>query len=124
MPNPLLEPPREQMEQAQEHLPADWLLEFRSMFGGMGVYAFSRIFATLSDSGIALKLTEGDRETLLLEPGACLWHPDPAMPPMKEYVVVPEKIATNPEELAHWMERSIGYARTLPPPKKRKKATE
>jgi TfoX/Sxy family transcriptional regulator of competence genes len=81
-------------------------LSFRSMFGGVMVYAAGKPLATLSDSGLALKVFGGDHATLLALPGASRWQYDPGKPAAKNYVVVPEAMLKDAELLRGWIVRA------------------
>jgi len=90
------------------------------MFGGVGVYAHERMFASLSHAGLALKLSPQDRATLLGEPGAAPLQYDPDGPVSKQYVVVPPAITADPALLAPWLSRSIAFTVTQPAAKPRR----
>ena len=112
---------REQVEVAAQLNPT-LELTFRAMFGGYMIYTSGKPFASLSEPGLSLKLSESDRATLLQEPGAeMLRHEGEA--PSKQYVVVPPHIIENPEQLAQWLERSTAFVANLPA-KQRKKAVD
>ncbi len=89
-----------------EAAPPDLELTFRPMFGGIMGYAEGKVFASLSDVGLALKLAGADREALLAEPGARPLRYEPAQPPSKSYVVMPETMLSNPDVLRRWIVRS------------------
>jgi TfoX/Sxy family transcriptional regulator of competence genes len=114
----LFKPTIAAMERACPAPPEEIDLTFRPMFGGMGVYAHGRIFASLSDVGLALKLPVEHQGALLDEPGAKRLQYDPSMPPSREYIVVPPAIVEDSPRLEAWMERSIEYVKTLPIKKK------
>jgi TfoX/Sxy family transcriptional regulator of competence genes len=65
--------------------PPDLELSFRPMFGGIMGYASGKVFASLSDVGLALKLTGADREALLAIPGSKPLQYEPDQPPSKSY---------------------------------------
>lgn len=112
---------REQVEAAAQLNPT-LELTFRAMFGGYMIYTSGKPFASLSEPGLSLKLSESDRAKLLQEPGAeMLRHEGEA--PSKQYVVVPAHIIENPEQLAQWLERSATFVASLPA-KPRKKTSE
>src|SRR5579859_811584 len=94
-------------------------LSFRAMFGGVMIYSSGKPFASLSEPGLALKLNESDRKTLLQEPGAePLRHDGEA--PSKQYVVVPAHILEDSEQLGVWLERSALFVASLPSKSKKK----
>ena len=107
---------------AEEALPPDEELTFRAMFGGGGAYARGRMFASLSNAGLALKLSPEDR-TRLLERNrdAQMLQYEEGGPASKTSVVVPSEIMTEPSLLAPWVIKSVEYAASLPPPKKKRK---
>ena len=117
-----LEAMREAVELAAEALPPDVELTFRSMFGGMGASAQGRMFASLSNVGLALKLPTAMQQELLQEPGAAYLQYEPDAPVSKSYVVVPAGFLKDVAQLAPWVEKSVRYALTLPAPVKKKPA--
>jgi len=84
----------------------DLELAFRPMFGGIMGYADGKVFASLSNVGLALKLAGPDRDALLAIPGAKPLQYEPDQPPSKSYVVVPEAMLSEPGELRPWTIRS------------------
>ncbi len=107
------------VELAAENLPPDIELTFRSMFGGMGASVRGRMFASLSNMGLGLKLPPDSHEELLKEDGAAYLQYDADAPPSKSYIVVPTTFIADTALLAPWVERSVTYALTLPAPKKK-----
>ena len=85
----------------------DLELAFRPMFGGIMGYAAGKVFASLSDVGLALKLSGADREALLGEPGAKPLQYEPSAPVSKSYVVVPAGMLEESERLREWIVRSV-----------------
>jgi TfoX/Sxy family transcriptional regulator of competence genes len=96
-------------------------IEYKHMFGGMGAYAQGRIFASLSNVGLALKLTPADAGELLQLEGAHYLQYEPNAPISKHYVVLPDEVIKEPELLSAWVKRSIQHVITLPLPKKKSK---
>ena len=86
-----------------EAAPPDLELSFRPMFGGIMGYADAKVFASLSDVGLALKLAGADREALLAEPGARPLQYEPSSPPSRSYVVVPDAMLSDPDALRRWI---------------------
>jgi TfoX/Sxy family transcriptional regulator of competence genes len=91
----------------QTAAPPDLELAFRPMFGGIMAYALGKPFASLSDVGLALKFSGAEREALLAVEGACALRYAPDMPPSKSYVVVPDAMLANRDELRAWTVRSV-----------------
>ena len=110
---------REKLELATEALPPDTEIVFQSMFGGIGAKAQGRMFASLSDRGLALKLPEAELTALLAIEGAEPLQYEPDSPVSKSYVVVPPVFLEDTALLTTWAEKSVRYVLTLPAPKKR-----
>ncbi len=96
-------------------------LEFRPMFGGIMSYARGRPFASLSNAGLALKLSREDREELIDKENAQPLRYNPDDSPSKSYTLVPESWHDEPDKLLPILEKSIDYCSTLPMKKKRPK---
>jgi TfoX/Sxy family transcriptional regulator of competence genes len=64
-------------------------------------------FASLSDVGLALKLAAAERDALLAVEGARPLRYAPDQPPSKSYVVVPETMLVDLDELREWAVRSV-----------------
>ena len=86
--------------------PPDLELTFRPMFGGTMAYAPGKVFASLSNVRLALKLVGTDRDTLLAKPGARPLRYEPNQPPSKSYVVVPDTMLSDLAVLRRWIVRS------------------
>ena len=110
---------RERLELATEELPPYTEITFQAMFGGIGAKAQGRMFASLSDRGLALKLPETELAALLAIEGAEPLQYEPDAPVSKSYVVVPPAFLEDTILLAPWAEKSVHYVLTLPAPKKR-----
>jgi TfoX/Sxy family transcriptional regulator of competence genes len=117
-----LKPLQEALERAITAPPEALDLVFRPMFGGIGVYARGRFFASISGVGLALKLPADQQEALLSqEPDARRLQYAPDAPVSKEYIVVPAYFIDNSTLLEAWVENSIDYVLTLPVKKSKKK---
>lgn len=95
-------------------------LVFKAMFGGACAYANGRVFASLSNVGLALK-TDATTAKLWLEQGGKWLQYEEEGPISKSYVVVPGAVLSNEEELARWVEHSVRFVLSLPQPKARPK---
>ncbi len=95
--------------------PPDLELAFRPMFGGIMGYVDGKVFASLSDVGLALKLSGAERDALLALPGAKPLQYEAGQPESKSYVVVPEAMLSAPDALRTWIARSAaGLAPQVP----------
>lgn len=97
-------------------------VQFRPMFGGVGVYSRGRMFCSLSNAGLALKLSGDEHAALLRMRGAKRLQYNTSMPPSKSYVVVPASMLKERPALSVWIERSALAARAAPAKKPRKKS--
>ncbi len=105
---------------ASDALPHDGELVFKPMFGGACAYFNGRVFASLSNVGLALKISDREQEQLLELGGRMLQYEADA-PISKSYVVLPEQIWQCDEQLSIWARKSVDYVLTLPLPKRRKR---
>lgn len=96
----------------------DW--RFRPMFGGIGAYANDRMCVSLSDVGLAVKLSGAEHAALLKLKGAKALQYEPSMPPSKTYVVVPAAMLKDRKALGHWLGVSADQAAAGPAKKPRK----
>jgi TfoX/Sxy family transcriptional regulator of competence genes len=110
------------LSEAAEALSIDMDLTFRSMFGGISGYYKGRVFASLSNIGLALKLSAEDQTALLQEAGAKRLQYEPDAPESKQYIVVPAAMLNQSEELAAWVKRSADFVGTLPAPRPKKRS--
>jgi TfoX/Sxy family transcriptional regulator of competence genes len=94
-------------------------VRFRAMFGGITGYVGERNFASLSNVGLALKLSKADREALILAGGKPLQY-EPDATPSKSAVVVPASILENTRALGEWALKSARHVQALAPPKPRR----
>jgi TfoX/Sxy family transcriptional regulator of competence genes len=97
--------------EALEPLPE---VELRKMFGCPCAFVHGQMFAVFHPVGLALKLSDEDREALLAQPNAALFEPMPGRR-MRQYVVLPPALQSTEETLQQWIGRAYRYAATLPP---------
>jgi len=112
---------RAAIERALGPIGEDEELHFRPMFGGIMSYTRGRPFASLSNAGLALKLSPEDRETLLVEEDALPLRYSPEDSASKSYTLVPESWHDDPDKLLPILMKSIGYCSALPLKKKPRK---
>lgn len=97
-------------------------VETRKMFGYPAAFIQGQMFSGLFQDSMVLRLDEDGRSQLTREHGARAFEPMPARP-MREYVVVPEKLLRSGTVLARWLERARDYAASLPPKNKARRGT-
>jgi TfoX/Sxy family transcriptional regulator of competence genes len=94
-------------------------VELRKMFGCPCAFVHGQMFAVFHPVGLALKLSDEDRETLLKEPNARVFEPMPGRK-MRQYVVLPPAYASNVDALQQWLDKAYHYAEALPPKEKKR----
>jgi len=95
----------------------DGRVQQRKMFGYPAVFAGGNMAAGLHQNGLVLRLADADREELL-SVGGKPFEPMPGRI-MTGFALAPESFVRRPKELRAWLDRSIEYAASLPPKKKR-----
>ena len=83
-------------------------LSFKPMFGGITGYIGDRNFASLSDIGLALKMSPTDIQTALNQGGKMLQY-EPDAPVSKTSVVLSEKVLNDKDALAEELVKSASY---------------
>jgi TfoX/Sxy family transcriptional regulator of competence genes len=86
--------------------PPDLELAFRPMFGGIFGYAAGQAFASLSNVGLALKMTGADHAALSKVAGVKPLRYEPDDPPSKSYLLLPPTMLSDPDSLRVWIARS------------------
>lgn len=94
-------------------------IDRKKMFGCPCCFHNGNMFTGLHEENWILRLSEEDREeikTLGARPF------EPMGRAMKQYILIPQSILQNSQELHEWIKRSLGYVATLPRklPKNRK----
>ena len=88
----------------------------KSNFGSAYTAVNGNMYSMISKHGVVgIRLPEPDRSAFLEKYGADLFRGDPAWPPAKEYVAVPDDLLERTDELASYLERSLAYVLTLKP---------
>lgn len=112
---------QDDLSAALETVDLDGELLFKPMFGGVCAYVEGRVFASLSDMGLALKLPPPAQAALLAVDGAQRLRYEPDAPESKSYIVVPPAMQEQPDTLAAWAAQSVEFVRSQPAPKPRKR---
>ena len=87
--------------------PPDLELRFKAMFGGIMAYAEEKPFASLSDVGLAFKLSGEAHAALLAVDGAKPLQYDASQPVSKTYVLVPNGMLGDKDALRGWVVRTL-----------------
>ncbi len=114
MANEAVEALKDRLLAAADSVAPDLEVEFKAMFGGACAYVRGRVFASLSNVGLALKLPPEAQEELLKQAGAKRLQYSEEDPPSRQYIVVPPVTLERLESLAEWVRRSVEHVMKLP----------
>jgi TfoX/Sxy family transcriptional regulator of competence genes len=111
--------PQELVDWFDEH--TAWLLaepgvERRKMFGYPACFANGHMFTGLHQDRWVIRLPD-DARTALAEAGGTPFEVMPGRP-MREYLVLPATLASDPAAMRPWLERALANARDLLPKKR------
>jgi hypothetical protein len=88
----------------------------RSNFGSAYTAVNGNMYSMISKHGVVgIRLPEPDRSAFLETYATELFRGDPAWPPAREFVAVPDDLLTNLDVLRPVLERSYRYVQTLKP---------
>ncbi len=82
----------------------------KHFFGGAAAFVDGRIFMTLTPVGLALKVSDQDRNGLF-RLGAGPLRYLPKAPVKKDYALLPSSFLDHEEALDSWVSRSLAFAR-------------
>ncbi len=108
------------MEEAISEKRLDVELECKHFFSGAAVYADGKICISLTPAGLAIKLPEQSRDTLMQHEGAGQLRYFPNGPIKKDYVVLPEAMLRDMRTVRCWIRASIEYVLSLPEPERKR----
>ncbi len=109
--------PEQLIERFYSLVPKGSGVENRKMFGYPCSFVRGNMFMGVHQKDMFLRLSEKDRKELLRIDEARQFEPI-AGRVMKEYVVVPPHIVEDNDAVQPWIQKSLEYARGLPPKKK------
>ena len=95
-------------------LPGSALVERKKMFGYPSAFVRGNYFAGLFEETVVLRLPEPQREELPALANAAVFDPMRTGRGMKDWLVVPEEVASNPRALAALLEAALALVATLP----------
>jgi len=95
--------------------------EQRKMFGYPAGFVNGNLFMGLFQDDLALRLPEDQRQELLAAKKAKQFEPMPGRP-MREYVSIPNALASDKKELAAWVAKSCAFCASIKPKAKTKTA--
>ena len=87
-------------------------IEHRKMFGYPALFLDGNLFAGLHKQTLLFRLSEADLAAFLKLEGAGPFEPMPGRA-MKGYAIWSRPLERDPKQIAHWMGRSLEFARSL-----------
>jgi hypothetical protein len=91
-------------------------IDEKSNFGSAYTAINGNMYSLISKHGVVgIRLAAPDHREFMQRYGAEVFRGDPAWPPSKEYVAVPDAMLGDTAALTPWLERSLAYAKTLRP---------
>ena len=89
-------------------------VEVKSNFGSAYTAVNGNMYSIISKYGVVgIRLPEPDRLAFKEKYEATVFRADPAWPPAKEYVAVPDHLLTDTDALTSYLETSLQYALSL-----------
>ena len=108
--------PPEKLAHYQRLLDSVAGIESKSNFGSAYTAVNGNMYSMISKYGVVgIRLPEPDRAEFLKEHEATVFRADPAWPPSKEYVAVPDDLLADTTALTPYLQASYRYALTLRP---------
>jgi hypothetical protein len=108
--------PPEKMALYQRLLESVEGIDTKSNFGSAYTAINGNMYSMISKHGVVgIRLPEPDRSAFLATYATELFRGDPAWPPTKAFVAVPDALLPDIETLRPFLERSLAYVRTLKP---------
>lgn len=91
-------------------------VDAKSNFGSGYTAVNGNMYSMISKHGVVgIRLPEPERTEFLSRHDTEVFRADPAWPPAKEYVAVPDQLLEDTDALAPYLRRSYEYALTLKP---------
>lgn len=96
--------------------------ETKSNFGSGCTAVNGSMYSMISKYGVVgIRLPDEERAAFLEKHNTTIFRANPAWPPSKEYVAVPDDLLRDTAALRPYLERSYSYAQTLKPKATNKK---
>src|SRR5882672_2684930 len=95
-------------------LPKDARVETQRMFGGVAAKVNGNVFAGLFGKSVMIWLPEHERAAALSLPGASPFDPMGDGRARSDKIMLPERMMSEPSELARWLGRAFKGAALLP----------
>ena len=91
-------------------------VDSKSNFGSAYTAIRGNMYTMISKHGVVgIRLPEPERSVFLEEHSTELFRGDPAWPPAREFIAVPDELLANTKALKPYLEVSLRYVRSLKP---------
>lgn len=108
--------PEERLRLYQRLLASVEGTDAKSNFGSAYTAVNGNMYTMISKHGVVgIRLPEAARAEFIERFGAELFRGDPAWPPAREYVAVPDVLLEDTATLRPYLEQSLAWVRTLKP---------
>lgn len=106
----------------EELVPQEPGVTMKKMFGWPCCFVNGNLFAGLHKQSMIFRLSDADQAAFLELGGTGEFEPMPGRK-MRAYVTMTDPVGRKPDVLAHWMQRSLEFTRSLPPKAKKDAST-
>ncbi|MGH8959526.1 MAG: hypothetical protein ACRDVK_12735 [Acidimicrobiia bacterium] len=91
-------------------------IDTKSNFGSAYTAINGNMYTMISKHGVVgIRLPQPERDAFLAGYHTELFRGDPAWPPAKEFVAIPDHLLSNTKVLKPFLEKSLEYVKTLKP---------
>jgi hypothetical protein len=91
-------------------------IDTKSNFASAYTAINGNMYSMISKHGVVgIRLPQPDRDAFLEKYETELFRGDPAWPPAKEFVAIPEDLLSNTRALKPYLKRSLEYAKAMKP---------
>lgn len=116
--------PAEQLELYERLVAAVEGAEVKSNFGSAYTAVNGNMYSMISKYGVVgIRLPKDEHAAFLEQHATTVYRADPAWPPSKEYVAVPDAMLEDTSALRPYLESSLRYALSLKPKATKRRAT-
>ncbi len=106
--------PSEELSQLLDEKIGSFGVTKKKKFGCPAYFVNDNMLAGVFQNDIFIRLSERDREEIVSRHDGTLPFEPVKDRKMKEYVVLPDSLYTNPEKFQEWLNRSYRYVASLP----------
>ncbi|HEY9206556.1 MAG TPA: TfoX/Sxy family protein [Candidatus Methanoperedens sp.] len=113
--------PNEELSRFLEEKISIYNVTKKKMFGFPAFFVNNNMLAGIFEDDMFVRLSGQDREKIISENDEVVPFEPVKGRIMKEYVVLPDSLYSNPEKFREWLDSSFRYVSSLPPGKTKQK---